>query len=89
MVPPGHISCFTDEDNNYIFAKPGIHNIQDPFLKQVSNPIPINGAENQRNVIEHGNRTVVTVPQGMLGIATDMGQLILLPPGLHGWKSET
>lgn len=89
IVPPGHISCFTDEDNNYIFAKPGIHNIQDPFLNQVSSPIAINGAENQRNVIEHGNRTVLTVPQGMLGIATDMGQLILLPPGLHSWKSET
>ncbi len=89
IVPAGHISCFTDEDNNYVFAKPGVHNIQDPFLKQVSQPIPIHGAEYQRNVIEHGNRTVVTVPQGMLGIASDMGQPLLLPPGLHSWISET
>jgi regulator of protease activity HflC (stomatin/prohibitin superfamily) len=88
-VPPGHLTCFTDEDDNYIFARPGIHNIADPFLKQVSSPISIHGAENQRNVIEHGNRTIVTVPQGMLGIASDMGQPLLLPPGLHSWKSET
>ena len=25
----------------------------------------------------------------MLGVATDMGQTLLLPPGLHSWKSET
>lgn len=55
----------------------------------MSRPIPIHGSDNQRNVIEHGNRTVVTVPQGMLGVATDMGQYLLLPPGLHSWKSET
>mmetsp|Transcript_180 Transcript_180/g.261 ORF Transcript_180/g.261 Transcript_180/m.261 type:complete len:569 (-) Transcript_180:1141-2847(-) len=89
IVPAGHISCFTDEDNNYVFAKPGVYNIQDPFMKQVSQPIPIHGAEFQRNVIEHGNRTVLTVPQGMLGIASDMGQPLLLPPGLHSWVSET
>mmetsp|Transcript_14664 Transcript_14664/g.17852 ORF Transcript_14664/g.17852 Transcript_14664/m.17852 type:complete len:584 (+) Transcript_14664:56-1807(+) len=89
VVPPGYVCPFTDEDNNYIFAKPGLHNIQDPFIKKVSNPIPIHGSEYQRNVIEHGNRIIVTVPQGMLGYVLDMGQPILLPPGLHSWKSDT
>jgi len=89
IVPPGHVCCFTDEDNNYLLAKPGIHNIQNPFIKQVSTPIPLNGGDNQRTVIQHGNRSVLTVPQGMLGYATDMGQPVLLPPGLHSWTSET
>ena len=84
VVPPGHVCCFTDSENNYLFAKPGIHNITDPFLKQIGYPIPV-----QKQVIEHGNRTVVTIPQGMLGFSVDMGQPILLPPGLHSWTSET
>jgi len=63
-----------------------VHNICDPFLKRVRNPmlVPNNG-----EVISHGNRVVVTIPQGKLGYATDMGQPVLLPPGLHAWKSET
>jgi len=83
-VPPGCLCCFIDNDNNYLFGKPGIHNITDPFLQQVGYPIPV-----QQQVIEHGNRTVVTIPQGKLGYATDMGQPVLLPPGLHSWTSET
>ena len=89
IVPPGYVCCFTDEDDNYLFAKPGVHNIQDPFLKQRGAPVPLHGTVNQRNIIEHGDRTCVTVPQGMLGFATDMGQPMLLPPGLHSWKSDT
>lgn len=90
-VPPGFVSCFIDQDNNYIFAKPGIHNICNPFLKRVSHPINVSGTGSYHSVtcIVHGNRTVVTVAQGMLGYASDMGQPVLLPPGLHSWTSET
>jgi len=61
-----------------------VHNIQDPFLKKVGEPFSV-----QRAAVTHGNRTVVTVPQGKLGFAQDMGQPVLLPPGLHSWTSET
>lgn len=88
-VPPGHVCCFIDQDNNYIFAKPGVHNVRDPFLKRIGGPIPLYRTANRSNFIEHGDRTIVTVPQGMLGFASDMGQPILLPPGMHSWKSET
>lgn len=84
VVPPGHVCCFIDNDNNYLFAKLGIHNIQNPFLQQIGYPVSI-----QQEVIEHGNRTVVTIPQGKVGYASDMGQPVLLPPGLHSWTSET
>ncbi len=68
IVPPGHICCFINEDNEYIFAKPGVHNILDPFMKRVGGPISLNaGIGNRSNYIEHGNRTIVTVPQGMVG----------------------
>lgn len=83
-VPPGHVCCFTDNKNNYILARPGVHNIRDPFLKQSGYSIAV-----QKCAIQHGNRTIVTVPQGKLGFAVDMGQPVLLPPGLHSWTSET
>lgn len=85
-VPPGHVCCFIDNDNNYLFAQPGVHNINSVFTKQIGYPTPVLG---HGEVIWHGNRTIVTVPQGMLGYASDRGQPVLLPPGLHSWTSET
>ena len=85
QVPPGHVLGFVDENNNYIFAKPGNHLIKNPFITKKSNAMKVEA----KTFIEHGNRTIVTVPQGQLGYATDMGQPVLLPPGLHSWTSET
>lgn len=65
-------------------AKPGVHNICDPFLKLTNEPIKVT-----KTGITHGNRTIVTVKQGQLGYAVDMGSPVLLPPGLHSWTSET
>lgn len=87
IVPLGHVVCFTDDDENHIFARPGIHNIQNAFLSQKGSPIALFG--NKRNIIEHGDRSVFTVPEGYLGYATDFNIPILLPPGLHSWRSET
>jgi len=39
--------------------------------------------------ILHGDRTIVVVEQGFIGFALDKGQPVLLPPGLHQWKSAT
>jgi len=89
VVPPGHVCCFIDDENNYLFAKPGVHNIENPFIKRVSTIIGLNGSDRQCRVIRHGNRSLLTIPQGTLGYATDMGKSILLPPGLHSWTSET
>eukprot|EP00567_Pseudictyota_dubia_P017344 CAMPEP_0197445720 /NCGR_PEP_ID=MMETSP1175-20131217/10876_1 /TAXON_ID=1003142 /ORGANISM="Triceratium dubium, Strain CCMP147" /LENGTH=567 /DNA_ID=CAMNT_0042976731 /DNA_START=85 /DNA_END=1788 /DNA_ORIENTATION=+ len=97
IVPPGCVCCFVDNDNNYLFARPGVHNINDPFMEKQGSPIALRSAttvnERARSrgspVVEHGNRTIVTIPQGKLGYATDRGQPVLLPPGLHSWKSET
>merc|ERR1712139_596518 len=39
--------------------------------------------------ILHGDRTIVTIKQGNIGFCEDMGQPVLLPPGLHEWQSQT
>lgn len=86
-IPPKHICRFIDNDNNYLFAKPGVHNVKDPFTKKIG--YPENVLSGYGRIFEHGNRTVVTVPQGHIGYATDRGNPVLLPPGLHAWVSET
>lgn len=104
-MPPGGICCFVDGDNNHIFAKPGIHNITDPFLQKVGEPMVLRdevqpshnmGSVGRRkphvrskDTIEHGNRTITIVPQGKLGFAMERGQPVLLPPGLHSWKKAS
>jgi len=84
VVPAGHVALFTDNDNNYIFAQPGVHNVGGLFTKMVQKPVSTIDRE-----IIHGNRVIVTISQGRIGYATDKGQPVLLPPGLHSWKSET
>ena len=102
VVPPGGICCFVDGSNNYIFAKPGVHNITDPFLQKVGEPMlvrdmvqPVHSMGGTRrqcpkvgsnDTIQHGNRTITIIPQGKLGFAMERGQPVLLPPGLHSWN---
>ena len=84
FVDPGHVVPLIDEDNNFIFAKPGIHHYSDMYLK-VFPQMDLQSVVK----VSHGNRTIVTVPQGYIGYAEDMGQPVLLPPGMHSWTSET
>merc|ERR1711937_986167 len=39
--------------------------------------------------IINGNRSIVTIDQGFIGLCLDRGQPVLLPPGMHQWKSDT
>jgi len=45
--------------------------------------------EYHKGVVHHGDLTLCVVDQGHVGYATDQGQIILLPPGLHQWRSPT
>merc|ERR1719389_1356583 len=60
-----------------------MHNITSLFLRQTKEPTPLRGH------IKHGNRTIVIVEQGYIGYATDNGQPVILPPGIHVWTSES
>ena len=82
FVPAGCVGFLMD-DKNYLFAQPGMHNIASMFIRVVAPPKELRGH------IRHGNRTIVIIDQGCLGYATDIGQPVLLPPGIHVWTSES
>merc|ERR1711959_667574 len=62
---------------------PGVH-CRNNFFMRIHKSVPVS-----QELISHGDRTIVTVKQGHIGYCEDMGQPVLLPPGLHEWKSQT
>jgi len=82
-VPAGHVQKLVDDQGLYHLAGPGMHNITSFFWKRVGSPVPLRGH------IKHGDRTIVVVDQGFVGYASDNGQPVLLPPGIHQWRSQT
>jgi regulator of protease activity HflC (stomatin/prohibitin superfamily) len=82
-VKEGHVRPALHSDGSYYFYGPGVHRISALFIK-LQEDISL-----QTPRIEHGNRAILTVPQGFVGLAFDRGQPILLAPGLHQWKSDT
>jgi len=84
FVPAGSVGLIMNEKQEYLFAQPGMHNIASCFLKHVStSALPVN------DVLQHGNRVILVVEQGFIGLAYDNGQPVLFPPGIHAWTSET
>ena len=83
FVPANHIGFIMDNENNYLFAQPGMHNIFGFTMSLVDDHVSLRGH------ITHGNRTIVIVEQGHIGYATDNGQPVLLPPGIHVWTSNS
>jgi regulator of protease activity HflC (stomatin/prohibitin superfamily) len=84
FIPAGHVGLLLDEKQRYLFAQPGMHNINSIWIKHTdTKPLPNNLDLN------HGNRTILVVEQGFIGLAFDNGQPVLFPPGIHVWTSET
>jgi regulator of protease activity HflC (stomatin/prohibitin superfamily) len=84
FVPAGHVGLLMNEKQEYLFAQPGMHNISGCFMKHCgTHKLPTN------NALVHGNRCILMVEQGFLGLAFDNGQPVLLPPGIHVWTSDT
>jgi len=84
FVPAGHVGLLMDSQSRYLFAQPGMHNIRSVFMTCVGvTKLPTNKA------LVHGNRCILVVEQGFIGLAFDNGQPVLLPPGIHVWSSET
>lgn len=84
-VKSGCIGLAKDGDGKFFFYAPGLHHINDPFM--VIERIENLGKEKLH--IEHGLYTLVTIPQGQAGYADDRGQPVILPDGMHFWKSYT
>lgn len=83
-VPTGCMRLATDGSGNFMIYGKGVHWVFNPFLSVAGPNVPIS-----QPVIKHGDRTIVTVQQGHVGYCEDMGQPVLLPPGLHEWQSPT
>ena len=67
----------------------GIHVYYDLFFRIESSPVPLSATDPRGSAIRNGDSWVVVVPQGFVGLALNVGQPVLLPPGLHQWKSAT
>lgn len=83
-VPSGCIKKGYDGRGEYFFFGPGVHQLNDPYFTVDKDVLPI-----MLPSIVHGDRTIVTIMQGFIGYCTERGQPVLLPPGMHQWKSST
>jgi len=83
-VPNGTIKLAEDGRGNYAFYGAGVHQVNDPWYTFQSDSVSYASGD-----ITHGDRAIVVVPQGFIGYCCDRGQPVLLPPGMHQWRSNT
>lgn len=83
-VKAGHIRKGVHSAGDYLLYGAGPHAIWSPYVRIDHTDISLTN-----EIIQHGNRAIVTVPQGFVGMANDRGEPVLLPPGLHQWKSDS
>lgn len=94
-VPAGSVRMMEDGRGGFAFlgnAGPnkGVHMYWDMFYRIHAKDSSLNGsAGNTGHVVKNGVDWIVIVPQGFVGLAEDMGQPVLLPPGMHQWSSST
>lgn len=83
FVPSGHAQRLVNGNGEYFLAGPGYHRLYGPFWSLEGAPV------NLVNGVSYGDRTIAVVEQGSVGLAWDLGQPLLLPPGVHEWRSQT
>lgn len=82
-VDNGKVRLVEDGRGGYSLYGAGVHRICDPFHK-------VGGAVSfSSGIISHGDITLATIDQGQIGFVFEKGQPILLPPGMHQWRSTT
>lgn len=84
-VKSAHIGLGKDGDGKFYFYAPGLHHIKDAFM-DVYDMVDVS---KEKLHVQHGLYTLVTIPQGQAGYADDRGQPVILPDGMHFWKSST
>eukprot|EP00039_Didymoeca_costata_P019503 m.337778 g.337778 ORF g.337778 m.337778 type:complete len:500 (+) comp18231_c0_seq1:148-1647(+) len=83
-VKSGCVRLASDGSGKFLVYGPGVHAVYNPFMSVNSKDTPLS-----QEIIHHGDRTILTVKQGHVGYCEDMGQPVLLPPGLHEYTSPT
>jgi len=93
-VPAGSVRLMEDGRGGFDFLgnsgpHQGIHMYWDLFYR-VGQSVELNKSVGFNAITVHnGDQWIVVVPQGFIGLAEDMGQPVLLPPGMHQWRSAT
>ena len=88
QVPAGTIKTMQNGRGGFEFLgnrgeKQGVHCYWDMFYKINPQTYQINNATATEGLqIQNGDKWIVVVPQGFVGLAMDMGQPVLLPPGV-------
>jgi len=94
-VPAGCVRKMQNGRGGFAFLgnrgpKQGVHAYWDLFYRVSSkNDVLLADSDKDGLCIQNGDCWIVVVPQGFVGLAMDMGQPVLLPPGMHQWKSAT
>jgi len=92
-VPAGSVRMMEDGRGGYDFLgnrgdKQGIHLYLNCFYS-IHGMVNIATTGTGGMTVHNGDKWIVIVPQGFVGLAEDMGQPVLLPPGMHQWQSAT
>merc|ERR1740121_3061503 len=82
-VDTGKVTLVEDGRGGFGFRGAGVHRICDPFYSVGTTHCY------QQGIVKHGDLTLAVVEQGQIGFVLEKGQPILLPPGLHQWRSTT
>jgi len=83
VVQNGNILLADNGSGGFPMYGAGVHLICNPFLVQ-KQELPI-----WTTRITNGPHTICTIQQGHVGVCEDMGEPVLLPPGMHQWDSPT
>eukprot|EP00755_Sulcionema_specki_P014942 Sspe_Gene.58042::Locus_31837_Transcript_1_1_Confidence_1.000_Length_914::g.58042::m.58042 len=83
-VPVGAVRRVKDGNGGFLLAGSGVHLHLNPFWS-----VEAENLKYAAGVIKHGDWCIAVVDQGYIGLANDKGQPVLLPPGLHQWRSTT
>ena len=69
----------------------GVHFYCDLFYRIGAKDIALNSNQGASEglTVQNGDQWIVIIPQGFIGFALDMGEPVLLPPGLHQWRSSS
>eukprot|EP01024_Parvocaulis_polyphysoides_P067768 TRINITY_DN8151_c0_g2_i4.p1 TRINITY_DN8151_c0_g2~~TRINITY_DN8151_c0_g2_i4.p1 ORF type:complete len:498 (-),score=75.05 TRINITY_DN8151_c0_g2_i4:46-1539(-) len=84
-IPQRHVQMLRDNQGQNYFAGPGMH-----YFYSYPGTVEVLGKPKElRGHIVNGDRAIVVVDQGFVGLGWDNGQPVLLPPGIHEWQSDT
>lgn len=83
VVNDGYVQLANDGSGGFPMFGPGVHLVCNPWFEL--GPM----YEIYTTRITNGPHTICTIQQGHVGVCEDMGEPVLLPPGMHQWDSPT